>query len=253
MPARVIKPASFATRLAAFVRRHRLLLVLLVADVATKVAAFRLLPDSEPVPVLPGLRLYLAVNEWGVMGGVQGLGAVTANPAYTMLLAVGLFVFAFAVVRLGGSALAFGWRVLAGTAIFLAIAFIARTVAIPLAHLEFPADLIVATIRFAALTVSIAFYAASSAPLPRAAFTLLAAGALANAASYTYPPFEVVDFVLVPLQPLAALFGKGAATVGASTMGVINLADVYLFVVPLLLLAWPASALVGRARRPALG
>jgi lipoprotein signal peptidase len=231
-----------------FLLRHRLLLLLLAADVATKVAAFNLLPDGRPVAVLPGLRLYLAVNRWGVMGGAQGIGAVTANPAYTMLLALGLVAFAFAVHRLAASSLGFGSRVLAGAAVFLGIAFAAQTIAMPLAHLAVPADVLVATIRFAVLVVSVAFYAASSAPLPRAAFTLLAAGALANAASYAYPPFKVVDFVMVPLQPLLGMLGKSTTLGGDASVGVINLADLYLFTFPLPLLAWPLSVLLGRAR-----
>jgi len=236
-------------RVGELLRRHRLLLLLLVADVATKVAAFGLLPHGQPVPVLPGLTLYLAVNDWGVMGGVHGIGAVTANPAYTMVLALGLFVFALVILRLGASSLGFGWRVLAGTAVFMGVAFAAQAVAIPLAHLTLPADVIVMTIRMAALTVSLAFYAASTAPLPRAAFTFFAAGALANALSYTYPPFDVVDFLMVPIQPVLGLLGGSPEAVSESTVGVINLADLYLFAFPLLLLAWPPSALFLRTRR----
>lgn len=243
--------SSRSSRSFASLRRHRVLAGLLIADIATKLAAFHLLPEHEPVAVLPGLRLYLAVNEWGVMGGVEGIRTVTANPAYTMLLAFGLILFAITIVRLGSSSLAFGWRVVAGTLVFFAVASAAQALAAPLAHLELPARLVVATIRFAALAVSLAFYAASSAALPRAAFTLLAAGALANAASYAYPPFEVVDFVMVPLQPLFALFGREAIADG-SAVGVVNLADMYLFAVPMVLLAWPASALLERMRRAAI-
>lgn len=254
-------PVSFASRVARGLGRHRLLLLLLAADVASKVAAFGLLPDGEPVTVVPGLRLYLAVNEWGVMGGVHGLGPVTANPVYTMLLAVGLLIFAFTVLRLGASRLAFGWRVLAGTAVFFAVATAAQAAATPFARVEIPADIIIASIRTAALAVSVAFYLASSAALPRAAFTLLAAGALANAASYAYPPFQVVDFLVVPLQPVvgffAGLVGRSATLAGDANVGVINFADVYIFLVPLLLLAWPLAALgnrgVATGRRWALG
>jgi lipoprotein signal peptidase len=97
--------------------------------------------------------------------------------------------------------------------------------------------------------------------LPRTAFTLLAAGALANAASSLYPPFEVIDFLVVPLQPvvgfLAGLSGRTSALAGDANMGVINLADVYLFFVPLLLLAWPLAALaaagIASRRRVAFG
>ena len=122
----------------------------------------------------------------------------------------------------------------------------------PFAHVAIPTDIIVATIRMAALAVSVAFYLASRAPLPRTAFTLLAAGAMANAASYTYPPFEVVDFVMIPLQPLVGLLGNSAPLTGDATMGIINFADLYLFVVPLVLVAWPASVLLGLGRRHAL-
>lgn len=247
MSSRVVRTASLARAL----RRHRFLVLLLVVDVASKLAAFRFLPDGRPVTLLPGLRLYLAVNEWGVMGGVEGIGAVTANPAYTMLLALGLVVFAIAIVRLASSSLSFAWQVFAGVLVFLAVAFGAQTIAVPLAHLShsahgaLPADVIVATIRFAVLAVSLAFYFASSAPLARAAFTLLAAGSLANALSYAYPPYEVVDFLMIPLRPFVA--------VSDGSVGVINFADVYLFAFPLLLVAWPATALVGRSRRAALG
>lgn len=227
-----------------FVSRHRLLLFLVAADVATKLAAFRLLPHGEPVELTSRISLYLAVNDWGVMGGVHGIGAVTENPAYTMLLALGLFAFSFAIVRLGRSSLAFGWRLAAGTTVFFGVAIAAHVLSLPLRGFQMPAEVIVPFIRFAALTVSVAFYAASTALVPRTAFTLFAAGALSNSASYTYPPYEVVDFLMVPIQPLLAALGSAEAS--ASTVGVVNLADLYLFTVPLVLAAWPVAALLRR-------
>ena len=232
------RPESIPRRVVSMLRGHRVLAALVLVDILAKVAAFAFLPDGRAVTLLPGLRLYLAVNEWGVMGGVEGIGRVTANPAYTMLLAAGLMVFACAIVRLSASSIAFGWQVLAGFLVFLTVAFAAQTVAAPLSDISLPANMIVATIRLAVLAVSLAFYFASTAPLARAAFTLLAAGSLANAASYIYPPYEVVDFLMVPL---------GSVSDG-STVGVINLADIYLFLFPLVLLAWPASVLVLRLR-----
>lgn len=241
-------PTSFPRRAREFLRRHRLLLALLAADVVTKVAAFELLPHGRAVPLLPGLTLYLAVNDWGVMGGVHGLDAVTGNPAYTMFLALGLFVLAIVIVRLGVSTLPFGWRFLAGTAAFFAVAIAAPAAAIPFSGLTLPAETIVMTIRSAALAVAVALYAASTAPMPRIAFTFVAAGALANAASYAYPPFEVVDFLMVPIQPVLALLGSRVGEVSKTTVGVVNMADLYLLTFPLLLAAWPASALLARVR-----
>lgn len=206
-------------------------------------AAFELLPHDRPVSVLPGVQLYLAVNDWGVMGGVQGIGAVTGNPSYTLALAVGLLVFAFAIHRLGSSSFGLGRRLALGTAVFFAVACAAQAAAPLLAPLPLSTEAVVASIRAAALVVSIAFYAASQAPLPRAAFTLLAAGALANSASHAYPPFEVVDFLMVPAGPVLDLFGRDAA---AGTEAVINLADIYVFLVPLVLLAWPLAFLLRR-------
>lgn len=228
-------------RIVAALGRHRLLLALVVVDVATKLAAFHFLPHGQAVTVVPGLRLYLALNEWGVMGGAEGIDAVTANPAYTILLAAGLVLFAAVILRLSASSIAFGWQVFAGLLIFLAIAFLTETLAASVSHVALPAGVIVGTIRLAVLTVSLAFYFASSSPSARAPFTLLAAGALANAASYVYPPYTVVDFLMIPLEAFSA-------AADSTSVGVINLADVYLFLFPLLLLAWPATALVRRTR-----
>ncbi|MCA1807101.1 MAG: hypothetical protein LC687_04540 [Actinobacteria bacterium] len=237
---------AFALRLGAFLGRHRFLAALLAADAATKMAAFEFLPHDRAVSVLPGVQLYLAVNDWGVMGGVQGIGAVTANPSYTLALAVGLLVFAFAIHRLGASGLGLGRRLAVGTAVFFAVACAAQGAAPLLPPFSLPAEAVVASIRGAALVVSVAFYAASQAPFPRAAFTLLAAGALANSASHAYPPFEVVDFLMVPAGPVLALFGRGREAGAESVVGVINLADIYVFLSPLVLLAWPLAALVRR-------
>lgn len=237
---------AFAAGLGPFLGRHRLLVALLVADVATKMAAFEFLPHDRPVPVLPGVDLYLAVNDWGVMGGVQGIGAVTANPPYTLALAVGLLLFALAVHRLGSSGFGLGPRLALGTAAFFAVACAAQAAAPLLAPLALPTEAVVVSIRGAALVVSVAFYAASQAPVPRAAFTLLAAGALANSASHAYPPFEVVDFLVVPAGPVLELFGKGGAAGTEAVVGVINLADIYVFLSPVVLLAWPLAALAFR-------
>ena len=234
-------PGWFARRVVVALERHRLLVALVAGDIASKVAAFYFLPDGRAVTLLPGVRLYLAVNEWGVMGGVEGIGRVTANPAYTMLLAAGLVVFACSIVRLSASSIAFGWQVFAGLLVFLGVAFAAQAIAAPLSHIPLPASMIVATIRLAVLAVSLAFYFASSAPIARAAFTLLAAGSLSNAVSYIYPPYEVVDFLMVPLSPFGSISD-------GSSVGVINFADIYLFLFPFVLVAWPLSKLFVRTR-----
>ncbi len=249
MTARPSHSVPFARRAADSLSRHRLLLSLVALDTATKIAAFLFLPHGETITIVPGLRLFLAVNDWGVMGGVHGIGAVTANPAYTVFLAFGLLVFAHVIVRLGDSSLAFGWRLLMGGAVFLFVAFLAQGLARPLSHISMPADVVVMTIRLAALLVAVAFYSVSRAPMPRLLFTMFAAGALSNGASYLYPPFEVIDFLMVPIGPFLGMLGPGASA--ETTVGVVNLADLYLFTVPFLLLAWPPVALALRLRRRA--
>jgi len=247
-------PAPFPRvrhRTVAFARRHGVLAALVAADAATKTAAFHLLPLGEPVTLMPGLRLCLAINEWGVMGGVNGLGPVASRPMYTLILAAGLLVLALTILRLAATGLSFGWRVAAGTAVFLGVACAAEAASAVLPAIVVPADVLVATIRAAALLLALAFYAASRAPRARAPFLLLAAGALANAASSAYPPFAVVDFLVVPLAPLASLVGGHVGALGEDTVGVINLADVCLFVFPLLLLAWPFAAFASSMRRRA--
>ena len=235
--------------LVAFLVRHRFLLTLLLLDIATKVAAFRLLPEAEPVVVFPGVRLFLALNEWGVMGGVHGMNAITARSAYDVMLAIGLFFFALVVQRLGVSSLRVGWRVLVGLMAFFAVAVAAETVALPLADVRVPATILVSILRLAVLAVTLAFYAVMTAPLPRVAFTLLAAGALGNSLSFLYPPFAVVDFLILPLTFAMPLLGVWAAGSPDDIAGVINMADVYLFLFPFLVLAWPVSALVRAGRR----
>jgi lipoprotein signal peptidase len=247
MTARSPQTVPLSRRAAEFLGRNRLLLFLISLDALTKLLAFVFLPHGEPISVLPGLHLFLAVNEWGVMGGVHGIGPVTSNPAYTMFLALGLLLFAHVIVRLGETSLAFGWRFVVGTGVFLAVAFLSEALAKPLSHISMPLDVVVMTIRLAALVVAIAFYSVSRAPMPSIIFTFFAAGALANAASYLYPPFEVIDFLMVPIGPLLAVLDPGASA--ETTRGVINLADLYLFTVPFLLAAWPPLALLRFVRR----
>lgn len=247
MTDRARQSVPFARRAAEFLAHHRLLLALVAIDAITKILAFLLLPLGETVPVLPGLNFFLAVNDWGVMGGVHGIGAVTANPAYTMFLALGLLVFAHMIVRLGESSLAFGWRFVMGLGVFLAVAFLSEGLAKPLSHISMPLDVVVMTIRLAALVVAVAFYSVSRAPMPRLIFTFFAAGALSNSASYLYPPFEVIDFLVVPIGPFLEAFGSGASA--ETTVGVINMADLYLFTVPFLVVAWPPVGMFRFARR----
>ena len=247
MTDRSAQTVPFAARAADFLARHRLLLALISLDAITKILAFLFLPLNETVLLLPGLMLFLAVNDWGVMGGVHGIGAVTSNPAYTMFLALGLLVFAHVIVRLGESSLAFGWRLLMGIGVFLAVAFLSEGLAKPLSHISMPLDMVVMTIRLAALVVAVAFYSVSRAPMPRLVFTFFAAGALSNAFSYLYPPFEVIDFLMVPIGPLLAVFAPNASP--ETTVGVINMADLYLFTVPFLVLAWPPLAFLRYMQR----
>lgn len=245
--ARSTSPAPTAPSLAApALERHAPLLLLVAIDVATKLAAWTWLPHGRVVDAAPGLRFFLAINEWGVMGGPVGMPRVTAEPAYTLMLALGLALLSLVVLRLGRSRAGFGARVAMGAAAFGVVAVVARAVSLPFADQDLPAGWVVPAIRASVLLLAVSLYAASRAPRPRAAFTLLAAGALANAASSLYPPFEVIDFLIVPLAPFLPLLGAADSTSGADAIGVINVADLYLFAFPFALLAWPVLAVLRR-------
>lgn len=215
----------------AFARCHIALVALVAADVATKLAAFALLPAGEPVGITRGVGFHLTLNEWGVLGGVEGISAVTANSVYTVMLAVALLGLAVLVRRLARMGLSFPVRVLAGSVAFVVVANVVQFVSRPFANVALPPEPVIYAIRTAALVVSLALYSVSHAPVPSAVFTLLGAGSVANAASYAYPPFEVIDFVRIPLPGQPDAFG------------VLNLADVYIALSIALALVWPLIAL----------
>ena len=108
-----------------------------------------------------------------------------------------------------------------------------QIVAQPFAYVILPPDLVISSIRASALVVSLAFYSVSLAPVARVVFTLLAAGSLANSLSYVYPPYDVIDFVRIPLPGREDAFG------------VINVADVYIALSLVGAAAWPLLALLG--------
>ena len=223
---------STAAGAIAFGRRHFVLVALVAADVATKSLAFGLLPGGETIPIAGGVGFYLTLNEWGVLGGVQGISAVTANSVYTVMLATALLGLAVMVRKLAALRLPFAVRTIAGVVIFFVVANVIQLLAQPFAHVALPPDLVIYAIRIAALVVSLSFYSVSRAALPCAIFTLLSAGSLANAVSYAYPPFEVIDFLRVPLP------GRDHA------FGVLNLADVYIALSLAMGLLWPLIALI---------
>ncbi|HYC01275.1 MAG TPA: signal peptidase II [Candidatus Limnocylindrales bacterium] len=216
----------------ALLARHRVLLGLLALDAITKRIAFSVLPSNETVSVMGVPVFQLALNEWGVMGGVEGIGSVTSNSAYTLILAAGLLVQALVIWWLGSVELQFWLRLVAGLTVFFAIATAAEFAAKPMADVSADPAVVVTSIRGAALVLSLALYAVSRAPLPRLAFTLLAGGALANALSYAYPPFEVVDFLRIPLPGRDDVYG------------VVNLADVYVLAFVVVAMAWPLLSLL---------
>jgi len=233
-----VSPPERVARTLEFLRRHLLLASLLVVDALTKVAAFTLLDHDGAVEVGGGLSLRLVLNEWGVMGGVQGIGAVAANPAYTFLLAAGLSLLAICVPLLSASGLAFGWRLLLGAIAFLIVSLFVEVLAKPLAGWNVGGEWVVPVLRASALLLAVALYVASRAGFPRLAFGLLAAGALGNTASRLYPPYEVVDFLMVPLAPFARLAGQ---EVGEDLHAILNVADLYVLAFPVVLAAWPSA------------
>lgn len=223
------------------IRRHRALVLLVAADVGTKVLAFALLGSGETIQIGRGFGLYLALNEWGVMGGVEGIGSVTANSVYTTLLAGALLFLALVVRRLDAYGLSFPLRLVCGTVIFFAVATVIQIAASPFAAVALPPDFVISAIRGSALVLSLALYSVSRSAMGAAVFTLLSAGSVANALSYAYPPFEVIDFLKVPLPGRADLFG------------VINVADVYVALFAMGFLAWPLVALAAWLLRRASG
>lgn len=239
-----------ASSLLGRLRPHLALLGLLAADVVTKTASFALLEQGSPYHVFPGVTLYLALNEWGVMGGVAGLGAVTANTAYTFGLAVGLFVLAAVVAALSRTRFPFAVRCTLGVASFLAVAEGARLFGERWTGAAFEPHAVVYGVRAASLAVCVTLYGASRSTWPRAAFALLAAGALGNALSYLYPPFGVVDFLLVPVAPVLLALGAEGHD---ETFGVINLADLYVVGFALAVVLWPLAAALRRVPLARLG
>jgi|GEM_PF-1935715 len=229
--------AALASRWAAFGRGHLALALLVAADVMTKQLAFRLLPGGKPEEISRGVGFYLTMNEWGVLGGVDGVATVTTNSVYTLLLAVALLGLALMVRKLDATGLSFALRMLVGTLVFALVSNLVALAARPFAYVSLPPDLVINAIRASVLVVSVAFYSVSRATMARVVFTLLVAGSLANGLSYIYPPFEVIDFLRIPLPGNPDAFG------------VINLADVYIALSIVALAAWPLVALAGWLRR----
>lgn len=229
--------AGFAERAVAFGQRHFVLASLVAVDVATKQLAFRLLPAGATAEGDTGFGFHLTLNEWGVLGGVQGVAAVTANSVYTLLLAAALLGLALMVRWLSATGMSFAARLLVGSVLFVIVANLVQFVARPFAYVTLPPDLVINSIRASALVMSLTLYSVSRSAMGCAVFTLLSAGSLANGLSYVYPPFEVIDFLRVPVPGFQGAFG------------VINLADVYIVAAILAALAWPPVALIAWGRQ----
>jgi len=226
-------------------RRHRidllLVLILVLIDTGTKVAAYALLPPGNwPIGVGDDLSLKLMLNETGIALSRGEL--YSWWPSMHIAQAIAFLAMAVVVVSLARSGIRWSLRVLAGIGSLLAVALGSFFLAELLPKVFDDQRPSVILMRASDLVLLLVLVMCSRTLYFRACFTLMFAGGTGNLLSFFYPPFAGVDFI------------RSRWMCEVIDMGVFNVADVYLIFSYIMLLAAPAYLLVGyivkRWKRP---
>lgn len=200
-----------------------MVLVLVVADALTKLAALRFLLLERSVVVTDWCSLSLTLNETGLGSDYRKLFGQGSQ----LFVAAVYVLMTPVVINIQSRRWRFGVKVLTAFAIYAALLLTARSasafVSLPTLN-PWTANLVA---RAAAFPLLIAFLTISRSTYFRFLWALALACGIGNALSLLYPPFKIVDFIQV--EPATALFGTG----------IFNLADVYADAAKVLLLVSP--------------
>jgi lipoprotein signal peptidase len=226
-------------------RRHKLdlllVLILVLIDTGTKVAAYAFLPPGDwPLGIGDDLSLFLGLNETGI---ALSRGEHYAKwPSMHIAQAIAFLAMSVAVVSLARSGIRWSLRVLAGIGSLLAVALGSFFLAELLPKVFDDQRPSVILMRASGLVLLLVLLMCSRTLYFRACFTLMAAAAAGNLLSFFYPPFAIVDFI------------RSRWMCEATEMGAFNVADVYVIFSFTMLLTAPAYLLVGyivkRWKRP---
>jgi len=215
-------------------RRHKidllLVLILVLIDTGTKVAAYAFLPPGNwPIGIGDDLSLFLMLND---AGPALSRDAYAKYPSMPIEQAVAMLAMSAIIIALARSGMRWCSRVLASIGCFLAISLAAFYLEplIPKGFVEPRQALIL--MMTSCLVLFLVLILCSTTRYFRACFTLMAAAGAGNLLSFFYPPFAVVDFI-------HSRWVSGVLEVGSS-----NVADVYALSCYLMLLAAPVYFLV---------
>jgi len=214
-------PVPFSARLRRTGGHAWLPLVLVLIDLASKVAAHNLLPLEKPsIEISDALFLYLTINETGV--GAPQRAMYDAFPSIGFAGAFAFVAESAVVLALARTRIRTLFRILIGVGSWLALMLGALACSLLI------------DLNYSNQYVWHLFYRCSKTAYFRVCFSFWVAGAAGNIVSYFYPPFGIVDFVYLPW--LRYVLGGN----------IYNFADLYLLACCIMLLAAPGRFLAMR-------
>jgi lipoprotein signal peptidase len=216
-------------------RRHKLdlllVLILVLIDTGTKVAAYAVLPPGNwPLGVGDDLSLLLSLNEMGV--AVSPSDVFAKYPSMPIAQAIAMLAMSVVVIALARSEIRRGFGVLAGIGSLLVLVLGSVFLAEVLPKVFDDQRHSVILMRASSLVLLLVLIMCSRTLYFRACFTVMAAAGAGNLLSFFYPPFAIVDFI------------RSRWMCEVIDMGVFNVADLYFLLSCIMLLAAPAYLLV---------
>lgn len=168
-------------------------------DTLTKVLAFLLLAPGDYYPVFgDSFGLYViqnsAIGAATLINGLLGSGDTAV-----------VFLFNALTYLLFAAGVGFGWRlpvrkifkVFIVVGITIGASVLSRVLATSFPHLHPDPKLALTVLRVSVLSLIAAAFSVSRRMAPRCLWTCLAAAAFSNLIGFFYPPFSVIDFLIV--------------------------------------------------------
>jgi lipoprotein signal peptidase len=216
--------------------KYRLILLLIVLDFATKMAAYAFLPLGDPIPtILKDVTFVLTPNQSGISAWTPS--SFIGNDVLPVGYAIASWFESILIVLLVqskyGKTVKIGLGVLAWFMMFLVVYFVSSRI-----HWKMNNAYLLSVIKLTSGCLLIAvIYRLFTSTYFRTCVGLLLAGAAGNMLSYFYPPFRAIDFIHSDhMQPIIRF-------------AVFNFADLYVCSCYLMLAFSPIVLLIRRFRR----
>jgi lipoprotein signal peptidase len=179
-----------------------LIVIVAIIDVLSKVLVYSMIPLYATVPVISDFfYIYPILNETGL--NPLAFSITEGNQLFSILISLSGVILGVYIIFIRKTGLKKWLQVLIGIAVHIGLSLLSGAVAESFPVYGLNTHLVAVLTMIGPLFIAILFFCISKRSYFKLVWAFVTAGGLGNFLSYFYPPFRVVDFLV--LRPFGSL------------------------------------------------